>query len=614
MYWADAGSYSYNEWLSYDALPDEAVAPVAALLAEHALWSGRGPDLERLARLKKPDAAFDVLREIVVLAGNPNYASPAVRAVATWGGGRAVKELRRLADEPQKMRADVLVEAALLLDDPAAVGILDAVQATAEKLDPKDRYWQEAAALAAELTPAVKGDREALRKLLQHERPAIRGTAARLLLRQGDTAGVGILLDELVQQQAGQALHTRHELVSRGKPVLDALKPFEQEPAGSPRRVLAAAVARRINEPALAAKFDRAIVYRSFGFQTRMGPRTEDFRITGRHIAAEAGKEAVPLLEAEVLAAGNWGNGEVAAFALAVFKQQPSIDLLVGVLRDLKRADRSRGLTAHAIRDFGEEGFAAIKDIPAPDPDKPAFDTRAGRFRGATEALADVDPKTAAENVIKGLTALAAEPVQKDAAWADRVRGFLRLAEKVEDPAIIAPILAVIQCQRDSVESAAFHILSRFEDPRLTEPALEALLSPRGDSARWRSDQLLTLARQLKDQTAARLVKELKDSKDAARRARAAEALPRLIADQSSWPAIYPRKDNHLPYNATKDDLPTRRQSAVESLTLAAAKLDLARGYPMLMKLFPTLDEGEFRQYVGVLLEQIQQQPAKGKR
>ena len=251
------------------------------------------------------------------------------------------------------------------------------MQATAGKLGEKDRYWQEAATLAAELAPAVKGDRAALRKLLEHQQTAIRGTAARLLLRRDDTSGIGILLDELVQPQGGQAMRTRHELVVRGKPVLDALKQFEKEPAGSPRRIMADAIARRITDPALATKFDRAIVYRSFGFQTRMGPRTDDYRITGRHIAAEVGKAAVPLLEAEVVAAGNWGNGEVAAFALAVFKQKPSMDLLVGVLRDLKRADRSRGLTAHAIRDFGDEGIAAIKDIPAPDPDKPAFETRA---------------------------------------------------------------------------------------------------------------------------------------------------------------------------------------------------------------------------------------------
>ena len=140
---------------------------------------------------------------------------------------------------------------------------------------------------------------------------------------------------------------------------------------------------------------------------------------------------------------------------------------------------------------------------------------------------------------------MAAESVQKDSNWVQSVRNFFRLAERVEDPAIIAPILAVIKHRPADLDGYAFRVLSRFEDPRLTEPALEALLAPRADSSRWRSDQLLTLARQLKEQTAARLVKELKESKDAARRANAAEALPRLIVNEyAPWGAIYRDRKN----------------------------------------------------------------------
>ena len=54
-----------------------------------------------------------------------------------------------------------------------------------------------------------------------------------------------------------------------------------------------------------------------------------------------------------------------------------------------------------------------------------------------------------------------------------------------------------------------------------------------------------------------------------------------------------------------QDDAAARWRHVVEGLTLAAAKLDRRRGYPMLIKLFPTLDDGDYRQRVIGVIEQI---------
>jgi HEAT repeat protein len=534
-YWFWAGEERSR--LVGNPLPDELFAPAVDLLVERALRCADPEDLERLARLRKPAWAFDVLLSILEQPHARGRGEAVARALAIWGDRRGADVLRKLVGQRDKVQPEALVEAALAFGNQQGLDILEEVLSAAKS----QPALHKAAELAREVAPALQGDRPALVKLLDHPRPALGETAAWLLLRQGDTTGVGTLIGQLVQAQPDRGGHTRtrNELVRQGNLVHDALKQHAQKAANPAERVMAEAIALRITSPDLAAKFDRAISYRSRGFSSRAGPRVGDYRATGREIAARAGKEAVPLLEAEVVGSAGWGNDAVAAFALAVFKQKHSMDLLVGVLRDPKAPDYTRGLIAHAIGDFGDEGVAAIKDIPAPDPERPEFASRAGRFRGAAEALASIDPKTAAQNMVKGLTALAADSVDKGrgSGWSDRVRNFLRLAQKVEDPVIIAPILGVLKHDRASLEADAFRVLSRFEDPRLTEPALEALLNPA--SQRTESGTLLTLMRQLKDRTAARLVKELGDSKDAPRRAHAIEALAHLAGDYAPWYAIY---------------------------------------------------------------------------
>jgi hypothetical protein len=132
-----------------------------AVLAEQALWSNRSFDVERLARLKRPEAAFDILLENASVARRPDAASPAVRALALWGDHRAIDELRKLAEQPDRVRPDDLVEAALLVGDPSAAGILDGVQATADKATQKSLLkasaWRDAAALGADVAPAIRG-------------------------------------------------------------------------------------------------------------------------------------------------------------------------------------------------------------------------------------------------------------------------------------------------------------------------------------------------------------------------------------------------------------------------------------------------------------------------
>jgi len=532
-YWFWAGEERAR--LVGNPLPDELFMPAVDLLVERALRCAEPEDLERLARLRKPADAFEVLLSILQQPHARGHGEAVARALAIWGDRRAADVLRGLVGQRDKVQPEVLVEAALAFGNQQGLDILEEVLLAA-KSQPALR---EAAELAREVAPALKGDRPALVKLLEHPRPALRETAVWLLLRQGDTTGVGTLIGQLVQPDRGGQGRTRNELVRQGNRVLEALKQHAQKTASPAERVMAEAIALRIINPELAAKFDRAISYRSAGFFKRAGPRVGDYQATGREIAARAGQPAVRLLEAEGVGSAGWGNDAVAAFALAVFKEKHSMDLLVGVLRDPKEPDHTRGLIAHAIGDFGDEGVAAIKDIPAPDPERPEFAFRVGRFRGATDALVSVDPKTAAQNVVKGLNALAADSVDKSrgSGWSDRVRNFLRLAQKVEDPVIIEPILGVLKHDRASLEADALRVLSRFEDPRLTEPALEAVLNPA--SPRSDSSALLTLMRQLKDRTAARLVKELGESKDAPRRAHAIEALASLAADHAPWYAIY---------------------------------------------------------------------------
>jgi hypothetical protein len=540
-------------------------ASTAALVAEHVLVTGFAGDLDWLARTKQPAAALEVLVEVCTKSRAPETTAAALRALAERQGERAVAALGELARMEHVNSSPALVEAALLVADPAAVALLDQLR------------LPDAAELVKSATPAVRGDEEALRKLLGDKRPMIRIAAARRLLTAGDRDATAVLLDAqlptaddrglqgvlMFSFRQGPARRARNELVRGGLATLAALAAFRGLPPGAPRRVLADAIALRIQNPDLAATFDRAIHYRSRGFQSRGGPDTGDYQFSGKYVADQVGEAGAPLLAAEVVGLGY--HGEIAAFALATFRRQSDLELLVGVLRDVQRDDRLRGLVALAIRDFGPDGVAAIKDIPAPDPDRPAFNTRAGRSRAATSALADIDPQTAVANIVHGLNALADPKVPRDDKWAENASGFFRLAWKLNDPALIEPILKVLALE-PRLDREAFQSLLKYEDPRLTEPALAALLADDYDPE---SDQLVTLMRQLRGETAARLVREVGSSQDAARRARCFVVLAAVVGPHAQWHEI----DKQLNYQTVATSA-VRKKSCNAALATTLAGLD----------------------------------------
>lgn len=516
-----------------------ALAEALAMLVEQVQVDPTSESLLQLARLKDHPLAFEIIVGKTAVPGLTS--SSAAMALAEWGDARAGKTLEALVrDGTHHVEPLVITEAALRMGGEPGISVLEAIIQRAKEL-PEQWGMRSATRLSELALPALRGDDDAWKKLLAEEpdRDAnIAEITARTLVAKDDIRGVPVLVRLIVEDPRRYPRYGGEIL--RLKQI--AVEPLERILADSDNlriRLLCESLVLRIQRPELAARYDEAITFRTTGFMTRKGPDLDDYRANDRQVAAllqEGGADgaaAVPLLELDVLFGSQFGHPGIAAFALAVFQQDRSFDLLVELLETKPKQVRELSILAEALRDFGEQGIEKLKTVPVPQAELPAFITRAGRFRAATEALVEEDPKTALGNVLAGLKSLDSDQAADDPQWTTNAVQLLQTAARFDDPRLVEPVLAVWKRRKSELNSLAFKILWNHDHPAIVDAALEGLaLEP--DSLR-NAYLRAALLRQLRDRTPERLIKELADAKSAERRASAARTLTLLATVDRNW-------------------------------------------------------------------------------
>jgi HEAT repeat protein len=500
--------------------PSGPTAPPPLLIERGPVFAA-GPDLQLLARQGKDPLAFAVVREALLhhrLDGDPSV--DIVLGLAESGEVRTLEVYEKVLEQDRGHPALylALTEGAVLLDDEKAVPLLEAIlpKAASARGDPQALAAQ---ALVRAALPAFKGDRTKLVDLLGHDHPVVRRAAARCLARKNDRRSVPVLIDLAVAANGREHAELMVALVGLGRTALDELKKRSDD-ANVLVRVVSEAALLSITRPEVAAKFAKAAAVRPRGFDSHAGPSLEDYRAAGKELAAAVGQEGLPLVE-EGVAFDVAPGANIALFALVDFKAERSLGLLEKSFGRFGSV-RGHGLLAAALNDFGPKGVELAKRVPAPDPNKENFDSRAGRHRAATETLVEAKDPEGIDNILKSLEAL------KDPAGADlpRVGSYLRLAKKYDDKRIVEPALRLAGLGNPELRVAALDVLAGYEDPRLVTLATEYL----GVDAKWGYDDpaLRLLVRQLGGDVVPRLAKQMREDRDASHRQRAAQALANL--------------------------------------------------------------------------------------
>jgi HEAT repeat protein len=513
------------------------------LLAERACVFAAPADLVRLAGRRDCPRAFDVVADGLLLMRGGDQPKIAL-ALAGMGDERAVAVYSKLLGDSPTHYVSPLVEAMLLLGSRRAVPLLEEIIRRAGEGDPRySRTYQPAAELSKAVLPGLRGDPEHLVGLLEHEKESVREVAARVLAKNGDLRALPVLVElaSSVPEKAGAAsgrksyatttarrdrhVALRNAAVGLGQAAVAPLEGLRKGAADARKRLLCESIIVRVSKPELVALFTTAALVRHPGFMKRSGPGVGDYMGAGKTFAAAVGEEAIPLLEEVVtFNSGPPGPG-IAIFALAEFKRERSIPVIVKSAMGLRPyLARGGNLVAAALHEFGEKGVEAAKRIPAPDPQKAQYRGRASRHRAATGALALAKEVKGVENILEGL----AQPKQEAEdhyAWLSRMRTFLKLAKNYRDDRLVEPARRFLQQEHESLWAPALEVLADYDDPKTTPLALRCL--GRHDNRTFEM-ALKFLVKRLRGEVVAFLVKQLRETEDERVRSGAAKALGAL--------------------------------------------------------------------------------------
>ncbi len=240
--------------------------------------------------------------------------------------------------------------------------------------------YRAAAADAQTVLPLLKDGPERLVELLAAESASLRLRAAVSLAARGDLRAVPVLFEtaaapDPTARPIWPPWHTltdhpraRDALISLGEPGLPALRQAAARSEAVHAALLAEVVALHVERPKLVERFHMAWLLRTPGMGMMTGPSLRDYRVIGWQVADVLGARATPLLEAVIVWPPDPAQPRIAAFALARFRQERSIDVLVthASTIEVNRHDQHRGHLAVAALDaFGENGKAAARRLAA---------------------------------------------------------------------------------------------------------------------------------------------------------------------------------------------------------------------------------------------------------
>jgi len=511
-----------------------------ALLAERGRVFRELRVLLRLARLRGDALAFSVIAESLLDHRRRDRESEKLAlALAELGDDQAVEVYRQLLDSDSPRLLESLVEALLLLGSPKAVPVLEEIARVAAEGKPgwsSDRKanFQAAGELARAVLPAFQGDDECLERLLARKEDAVREVAARALARRGDPRAVPELVRVAARSRRDEHAAFRDALVALEHKAVGWLEVIQKESTDWREKLVCEAGALRIARPELAATFEKVARIRHGFYMLHTGPDVGHYKGAGKQMAEAVGEAGIPLLEAAVAFGADPGPIEIPAFALAQFKQERSIPVLVAAFPEARRL-RSGNPISVALEEFGEKGIEAAKKIPPPDPAKERYEARASRFRGGTESLAIAQDVQGVENILEALRA----PRPKEAAapyspayyaWLQRTQVYLRLAAKCHDDRLVDPVIGLLGETQGSLAREALAVLADYADPRIAPLAVRMLAVQDAREA-----ALGLLGRHLGKRAGPLLIKTLRESKDGAERSGAAWALGRLLQTSSSF-------------------------------------------------------------------------------
>jgi HEAT repeat protein len=529
-----------NFWhISFDMRGMGRDVPVALRIERGGVY-GHPCDLLYLAKVPNNPLAFEVAAAWLLRENRPDY-DHVVLALAESGNPKAPDILRRILESPQKQQVERLASAAvaglLLLGDRQAVPVLEALlkradEVQADGVNPR----AQAVELARAVLPVLKGESENTLNLLESDQQSIRSAAASHLARKGDVRAIPVLLS-VASASGPRRVDHRNDLVRLGKSALPVLKKELEGSSDARVRLVCESVILRINRPDLAAKLVQAAVVRNPGFfGGRAGPDVGTFQAAGTRIADALGRESIALLE-EIATFNDEPPGTtVAIFSLARFKEERSIPVVSAAGASVEVV-RGGNPVAHALRQFGAKGIEAAKAIPAPDPNKDQFASRAGRHRVGTEVLAMEQDIRGVDNILDGLRLPLPDRQKRDSYQVlARTKSYLRFAAKYQDQRLIEPLLSIAEAGEKELALLALEALAAYEDPRIVPLALE-WLGP-GHRESYANPALRVLVRQVGPDVVPLLVGRLGEERDEATRHTAARALGNLGAYGSSiWSA-----------------------------------------------------------------------------
>lgn len=513
---------------SYNNLPLKELlekAP-ALLLIEAAAMTQDQQLIGRLSRLAGNEKAFELLTWLL-LTERPNWAArrAAILPLAQVGAMTAIGVYREFIKKHPLVELDRIVEGAILVGDRQAGRLLVELLELEGAKRSFDAGRKQQAAAIRQIAAVLQSDSPNLATLLKLDEPAYQITAARVLAGRHDPACVPLLFSAAVHPGAGdQRLATsvgsqqaQDLLVQVGEPAVNAIDEAAAVSEAKYAGLLAESLKLRIRNQQLSRRYLQAMNRQWPGFNWHAGPDLGAYQSAGKQVAKILGTDAIPLLEATLVWNPNSSRARVAAFALAEFQQDRSLEVVIAQAGQLGWA-RRESIAAAVLKGFGDKGIAAAQTVNAPDPDKRGFDRRRGRHRAATSALTRSGEPEGVEGILSGLQLAAQGKLDPD-----KTRIYLNLAAKYEDQRLIPAVIAAIQRHGNLVSRSALAALAPYDDPRLV-PIFIMLL---GD--RYADDEaLLGLARIKGDATTLFLLDQLKQANDRAIQVGVIQALAKL--------------------------------------------------------------------------------------
>ncbi len=506
-------------WLALGELRDPRAIPllVSEVKDAHAqlqreLAHRRRPDTASLDSRAAREAAYTFDPKLGEILRRGDLALLVLLRVGGDEARRALYELRAFPE--YELRVGTFL---LLLDGN--------VQGVAARLEDADRAVREEAALALHEVRHPRGTLELLRASARRRGPAHEEWRARVLASPQDVRPI--------LQEALQAGEVRERVLAEA-----LLLELEQADKVNGFRETLRAAAHSVGmmhviRIGMLESAGRRMARRPDDSHPAEARERQGLRRPGDRTGA-LDESHIPLLEAACMFGQGIMSRGIAAFALAEFAKPRSMEVLASSF-DMGSLGVSNP-AALALASFGEAGARLAAKAPAPTPGE--FDTgmRMTSHRGGVRVLAETQDARGADEIIKGLRALAQDRTLDR--WERRLAVYLDAAGKCDDKRLIDPLLRILDTgdrpERYS-HAKVIGLLSAYEDARLLPRFVRSLAKSSEQSVRTAA--VTGITRRLGHETPQFLIAQLRRVKDVGIRGRLLVALGELsYAEQPAYP------------------------------------------------------------------------------